>query len=494
MDSSNAHVLVEAKAEYTRILSSILTPRLREGIFNVFQEALKHCRDTNTTSQLLVTFQKYLSSISRWSDYMVEEEYDRIQRLSKCDYMEDLITAVFVAHTKILTSIHTRAKIKKIDLTIPKPHTFIHRVYIECARLFWKEPYVFILSTKYSNEMDVSKINQQVNYSKSEEIIEKALQRSISRMLPVKSILSMYLGESVNDLMSDNIEDDGLNHDVVKTLIKKELEKHREENEEETGNGEENESKESVQENNETPEKEDEIRHVDEPTPQRNVNQDERVEATAETKAEDEISLLGAGKLQQEDKQEEVEKTANEDNTTTTITDKEIIDTVENLTIDIGDDINDVNINVINDNNNDSTIVNNDGDIRLNLEEEPENAESLPIQSTPQNPETAQEDGNIANIGNVLREVKEEVEKTNLNLDDNHSVVAKNETITFDENVEDNEGKTDRMMAEMEEEDDEDNEENNYTIVEGSPQNIDLEGLGIQYENIDDDESLAIAI
>ena len=178
MEVSNYHVLVEAKTEYTKTLASILIPRLREGIYSIFQESIDYCKEHECQNKLLTTFQKYLASIPRCSEHMIQEEYERIQRLSKCEYIDDLITAVFVAHTKILTSIRNNSKIKNIDLAIPKPQTFIHKTYIECARMFWKQPYVFILSTNYSDNMEITKIKQQQNYRECEKIIQEALDKS----------------------------------------------------------------------------------------------------------------------------------------------------------------------------------------------------------------------------------------------------------------------------------------------------------------------------
>ena len=75
---------------------------------------------------------------------VIDEKYNKIIEVSKCDWLEDLLTAVFVSHTKILTSINTnKNKNKKINLQIPKVDYFIHQCYIEVAREFWKNPYLF---------------------------------------------------------------------------------------------------------------------------------------------------------------------------------------------------------------------------------------------------------------------------------------------------------------------------------------------------------------
>ena len=71
------------------------------------------------------------------------DEYVRIKTISKCDWLDDLVTAVFLSHTKILTAIKSNKKNNKINLKIPKIDHFIHKCYIESAREFWKNPFLF---------------------------------------------------------------------------------------------------------------------------------------------------------------------------------------------------------------------------------------------------------------------------------------------------------------------------------------------------------------
>ena len=87
----------------------------------------------------LKKFQFYLSEIPRWNQEMILNEVSEILEKSKCDWLEELITAVFVSHTRILTSINTGKSKKKINLNIPKIDHFIHQCYIDIAR-FLEEP------------------------------------------------------------------------------------------------------------------------------------------------------------------------------------------------------------------------------------------------------------------------------------------------------------------------------------------------------------------
>ena len=92
--------------------------------------------------------------------------------------MEELITAVFVSHTKVLTAIKGSTK---FDLEIPTGSKFIHKCYIECARIFWKNPYLF-------SDEDISPCEYQRNLRDCENIISKTITETIRKMLPVENI------------------------------------------------------------------------------------------------------------------------------------------------------------------------------------------------------------------------------------------------------------------------------------------------------------------
>ena len=50
--------------------------------------------------------------------------------LSKCDWLDEkLLTAVFISHTLFLMSIGSNHNFNKINVTIPKTTTFIHKSY-----------------------------------------------------------------------------------------------------------------------------------------------------------------------------------------------------------------------------------------------------------------------------------------------------------------------------------------------------------------------------
>ena len=215
---NNIHVLVDAKTEYTKQLINILTPRMMEG----FQSVYDHAKDTGSNSkdkQILKLFQTYLSDIPKWTNTQLVDEFKRISNKSNCDWLDDLIKAVFVSHTKVLISIKMSNKSKKtVDLSIPKAIHFIHKSYINCARKFWKKPYLFY--------HDVSQYEIQQHKNEIESIVSSTVEETVRKLLPVRNILREYLGNNFVDDIDDDLSNDISVSDNLnlKKLVEKELE------------------------------------------------------------------------------------------------------------------------------------------------------------------------------------------------------------------------------------------------------------------------------
>ena len=155
MEEHHSPVFTHAKMEYTNQLIDILTPHFFDGINSIYDEA-KTINNINKKQSIIMLFRTFLEKVPSWSNVIIETETDRIINTSKCDWLDDLITAVFISHTKILTSIGTNVSSKNIDLTIPKTINFIHKCYINIAREMWKNPYLFnefVVASEYQKNM-----------------------------------------------------------------------------------------------------------------------------------------------------------------------------------------------------------------------------------------------------------------------------------------------------------------------------------------------------
>jgi hypothetical protein len=199
MDKYNIAVLVDAKQEYTHQLIQLLYPHIYVGIKSIYDAAKDYCQTTGD-KHVLRKFQQLLSDVPKWNTDRIENEYSRIKALTECDWMDDLITAVFVSHTKVLTAIQLKNKSKKsIELNVPTGEHFIHKCYTEVARAFWKRPYLL-------NHL-LSNIDLQRNLADSEQLIKDSIHETVRRMLPVRNILKEYLGNDFHEDQLDTEED-----------------------------------------------------------------------------------------------------------------------------------------------------------------------------------------------------------------------------------------------------------------------------------------------
>lgn len=190
MENFNLHVLADAKLEYTKQLINLLTPRISEGIRSIYDVAVDLC-DRHEDDQYLKRFQTLLGQIPKWNNDIIEKEYSRIEKRSDCDWLDELIGAVFVAHTKVLTAIKIKKNKIPMDIQIPEGTEFIHKCYIEVARQFWKKPYLMYHK--------LPKLELQRNLGETERVIQEAIEETIRKQLPVRTILKEYLGKDYTD-------------------------------------------------------------------------------------------------------------------------------------------------------------------------------------------------------------------------------------------------------------------------------------------------------
>lgn len=192
--------LVETKKEYTTHLIQLLHPLIYEGLQSIYDNAKKNSNEIET----LKIFQIFLRKIPNWSDYIIEQEKNRILKIScKGDIIEDLIKAVIKSNIMLLTNTTPENKDKlkiKHDITTSK---FIHNSYIEVARNIYQNPYLFY--HKYSN------YETKKNQRDANDIIKSSIIEAIRKILPMNIILQNYLGntfenksENFNELMSDS--------------------------------------------------------------------------------------------------------------------------------------------------------------------------------------------------------------------------------------------------------------------------------------------------
>ena len=191
-------VLLEAKREYTEQVVSKITRPLYDEIYAIWQKSL----DENGKSPMR-HFQDLLENIAELSEKDMLFITDRCIEKSGCAYFGDLVTAIFVAHTRVLLSVRKEMVADGYRLQVPTPNRFLRACVVCCAREFWKSPYLF-----YQNEHDnkITKIQVQKNLREAETIIQGAIRSTIRGLLPLKDVLDAAIERS--DLGDIVVEDD----------------------------------------------------------------------------------------------------------------------------------------------------------------------------------------------------------------------------------------------------------------------------------------------
>lgn len=198
---SSAAIYSEAKSEYTDQLVFNFQPALLRFFLDRFTEVKVLPSVTSKAKSALSEFQDSLSQIPDWNLDKVHSETSELLKAIHCDYIEDLITAVFIAHTKILSAIRLHSKPRrKINITVPKPDHFMHRTMSECSRFLWSNVYLF--------DDSVSSVDRQKNMNDVNKLLERGILQAIRNLLPVKSILRDSLQEDDDDAIQVNAQDD----------------------------------------------------------------------------------------------------------------------------------------------------------------------------------------------------------------------------------------------------------------------------------------------
>jgi len=203
MEHFDGGVYSEAKGEYTRQLTLFIVPAFHRFFMECIDQA---AAEEPQAKKQLWKFQELISQVPEWNVDKVHREVQKITGLIQCDYLEELVTAVFIAHTKVLTAIRIGNKNKRVQITIPKLEHFIHRSLSECSRLLWSSAYLF------HNEL--TPIDRQKNHRQIEQLLHEGILQAIRGLLPVKNILKDYLAEP-------DAGDDGDDEEEVETKEEK---------------------------------------------------------------------------------------------------------------------------------------------------------------------------------------------------------------------------------------------------------------------------------
>ena len=194
----NLNVLVEAKKEYLGQLCLIMCPAMIEVFHDMYNEAVALSKGR----KVLVMYQKLLKEVPNWSNAMSKQHTDNIS--DRCAWFSDLLAAVFVACTKILSAVRLKTDNKKISLKLPTNEVFIQTCYNNVAKDIYKDPYIFH--------------DEQSEYIRDEKLTSRicmCIESTVKELIPVQQILQTYMSQESRDIDLDGDVDDSPDPDVI---------------------------------------------------------------------------------------------------------------------------------------------------------------------------------------------------------------------------------------------------------------------------------------
>jgi hypothetical protein len=167
-------------------LTRVLVPHVSDGLWSVYDNAVKACERTNQPEKTLQTFQNLLTRIPQWTPATLDTEVDRIIAASKCDYIDDLLLGVFVSYIRAFASLQqSDATHVNLDFTRPSVSKFIHTYYTTSARKCWSQAYLF-------KTAGVSAEQQARNRRDIDALLEVAIGEVIDTFIPWREVSRAY--------------------------------------------------------------------------------------------------------------------------------------------------------------------------------------------------------------------------------------------------------------------------------------------------------------
>ena len=195
--SDSLNIMVEAKKEYMGQLCLIMIPVMIEVFQDMYDEATKISKGRKT----LIMFQKLLKEVPNWSNQMSAQHTSNIA--DRCAWFNDLLAAVFVACTKILSAVRLKADNKKISLKLPTNEVFIQSCYNNIAKDLYRDPYIFH--------------EEQSEYMRDDQLTKRfctSIESTVKELIPVQQILQTYMGQETRDIDIDGEVQDTEDPDV----------------------------------------------------------------------------------------------------------------------------------------------------------------------------------------------------------------------------------------------------------------------------------------
>ena len=185
--------LIETKNEYIEHMQDIITIPISKKIYEIWCDCSKR-------KGSIKEFQKELIQIKKWNNNIIDEEYKRIVKSSKCKYLADLIKIIIITTIKIKIYEY-KDYFDNIKIKIPAPEDFVHKCYINVSIFSWKNAYLF-------NNKNIKDSEHQNNLNIIEENFKIIIKKTFRDFIPFNDIF-----QQIKDNLSENVKQVATNDD-----------------------------------------------------------------------------------------------------------------------------------------------------------------------------------------------------------------------------------------------------------------------------------------
>lgn len=200
-------LLNESERRFTKKLCDAMIPVMIEAFWEIWLEAKKEVADKKSKNATLV-FQELLRAIKTWNSSISLKNTEAI--IKNQPLFPNLMAAVFVIHVKILSSIRTDKKSKKICIKLPANDVFVQRCYEACAKDLYERPHIITEPHTEEERHDDLKVR-----------FSRRIGEVIEELVPTAEILQTYLPlpAAGEDLNLDHEDEDPEQEDEVPDVM-----------------------------------------------------------------------------------------------------------------------------------------------------------------------------------------------------------------------------------------------------------------------------------
>ena len=178
--------LIDTRNEYIEHIQDIIGIAISKRINAIWSECF-------IANKGVKGFQNELYCVKKWNNNIVNDEYKKIVKNTKCKYLLNLIKIIIITTIKIKIYEY-KDQFDNIKIKIPNPEDFVHKCFINVASFSWKNAYLF-------NKKNIKDAEYQNNLNIIEENIRIIIKKTFRDFIPFDEIFNQ-----IEDNLSEDVK------------------------------------------------------------------------------------------------------------------------------------------------------------------------------------------------------------------------------------------------------------------------------------------------